>query len=113
MVEFCIEIGQEHLEDIPKLFDTDVVHGFKCESDMMATMWHLNVATIWQGKPLILCSLPLKGRQVKDYTVVRGGHSSGAHAYIQGRGAGIWPLPNVPSLGKDNQRPQCPCPRQN
>ena len=70
----------------------------------------LNVATIRQHKPIIFCSLYLKGKQVRDYIAVRGGHSSGAWSYTQGRGAGTWPLLSMSCSREGLWRPQCPHP---
>ena len=61
VVTLCVGVGQEHPEGVLKLSDTKVVLRFICEPEMMAAMHCLNAATIWLGKPIILCSLPLKG----------------------------------------------------
>ena len=58
---------------------------------MMATMCHLNAATVWQSKPIILHVLPPKGRQVREYIAVRSSHLLGVQMHVQGRGS-------VPSL---------------
>ena len=70
VVELCKKIGKEHPEDVLKLSVTKLVPGFKCECHIMATMCHLNVATILWGKLIILHSLPSKHRQVKEYITV-------------------------------------------
>ena len=57
----------------------------------------LNAATAWWAGPIILHSLPPKGRQVREYITARGCHSSSAWAYTKGRAAGMQPLSNMPS----------------
>ena len=64
---------------------------------MIATMCLLNVATILQGGPVILCSLPPKVRQVKEYIIMKGGHLFGAWTHIQSGRVGTWPLSHVPN----------------
>ena len=68
-----------------KLSYTEVVLWFRHESEKMAAMCHLNVASVWWGESVVLCSLIPKGRQVRDYIATKGGCSSGAWAYTQSR----------------------------
>ena len=67
VVEFCVWLGQEHPEGVLWLLDTETVLVFQCDSDKKATMHCLTVATVWWGQLVMLCILPPKGRQVRDY----------------------------------------------
>ena len=68
---------------------------------MIAAMCSLNVSTVCQGEPIILCSLSLKGRQVRDYINVEGGCFSGAQTYTKGRGAGTSLSPTCAAKKKE------------
>ena len=58
MVELCAGLGQEHPEGELQPSDTETVLAFWHDSDMMAMTHHLNVAMVWQGKPIMLFILP-------------------------------------------------------
>ena len=113
LVELCVGICQEHPEYVPKLSDSDVVQRFKHESKMMATTCYLNVATIWQGEPIILHNLPPKGRQIKEYTAVSVVTCLVPRYISRVWGAGAQPLPMCSVQKKYHWRPWCPCPGWN
>ena len=100
------KIGQEHLEGVLILSDTRAILGFRCEADMMATMHHLNVAIVWQGKSVILHTLPLKGRQVTEYMVARYSHPLGVQTHAQARGLVPSLFPMHPAWKRGYQRPR-------
>ena len=93
-------LGKNHPEGLLEPLDTEAVLAFQCNTDMMAMMHSITTAMVWGGEPIVLCILPPKGRQVREYIATRGSHPSGAQTHVQGRGDSIWPLPTVPSLGK-------------
>ena len=76
-VMLCIGLGQEHPQGVLWLWDTKAVLAFWCNSNMLATMYHLTVAMVWHNKPIKLHILPLKSRQVKEYVAMRGSYPSG------------------------------------
>ena len=100
MVTLCIVLGQEHPEGVLQVSDTETVLAFQCVSNMMAMMCHLTAAMIWWDEPIVLCILPPKGRQVREYVTMRSSHQSHTQMYIQGRGMGTQPLPNMHHLDK-------------
>ena len=53
-----IGVGQEHPEGVVMLSSTEVILGFRCKSDMMATTYPLNVATVWWVESVTLHILP-------------------------------------------------------
>ena len=61
---------------------------------MMAMTHHLMATKVWWDKPIMLCILPPKGRQVRKYIAKKGSHPSGTQTHMQGRGVGIQPLPS-------------------
>ena len=77
---------------------------------MMAVMYHLTMAKVWWGEPVMLHILPLQGRQVREYITMRSSHQSGAWIHVQGRGVGTWPLPRMPNLDKGLSEAQVPMP---
>ena len=95
-VNLCVGLGQEHPEGVLQLSDTETVLAFWCNSNIMATIHCLIAATVWQGEPIMLHILPLKGRQVRNYVTRRGSHPSGTQIHGKGR---EW----IPSLS-----PACP-----
>ena len=84
MVELCIGLGQEHPEGVLQLSATGKVLAFWCQSDIMATPHHLTAAMVWQGDPIIICILCLKGKQVREYVAMRSSHQSGTQMHVQG-----------------------------
>ena len=65
-VTMCKGLGKEHPKGVLQLTDTETVLTFQCDSEMMATMHHLTVATVWHGDPIVLCIWPPNTKQVKD-----------------------------------------------
>ena len=90
-VSLCTGLGQEHPKGVLWLLDTKTILAFQCDSNLMAAAHHLTAAMVLWGKPLKLCILPQKGRQVKDYIAVRSSYPSSAQTHVQGMG---W-IPNL------------------
>ena len=103
MVELCVGLGQEHPEGVLHLPDTKEVLAFQCNSNMMATMCCVTVTMVWQGEPVVLHILPLKGRQMRDYIIMRSSLQSGVKHMFR-VGVDTLPLPSMPSLDEGPQR---------
>ena len=88
----CEGLGQKDPEGI--LWLTETVPVFQCNSEMMAIMHHLIVATVWHGKPIVLHIWPLNTKQVRDYIAVRSSPPSGASVQAPDEGVEAKPPPS-------------------
>ena len=114
MVKLCIGMGQKNLKGVLKLSGTEVMVGFKNKSDMIATICHLTVTTIWWGKPIVLHNIPLKGRQVKESILLWEVVTHLVPRHISRVGELVCSLSLMcPAQEMAYQRPHCPCPRWN
>ena len=71
-------------------------------------MYHLTVATVWWGEPIMLFILPPQDRKLRQYVTVKSSHQSGTPTHVQGGGVGTQPLPSMPSLDKGLLEAQTP-----
>ena len=97
-LKLYVGLGQEHAEGVLQPLETKTVLTFQSNSDMMATMCHLTVATVWHIKPIKLHIQPQISMQVRDYIAAGGSHPSGAQVHVQG-GSGCPTSPSEPHLG--------------
>ena len=58
VITLCLGLGQEHLEGMLWLSDTETVLAFLSGSDIMATLCHFAAAMVWHGEPVKLCIQP-------------------------------------------------------
>ena len=103
MIELSIGLGQEYLEGVPQLLDTETVLAFPVSSNMIAIFHCFAAAMIRHGKPVKFCLWPPKTMQVRHYIATRGSHSSGTQAPAQGEEVESWPLPSEPHLDNGPQ----------
>ena len=103
MTKLYIGSGQEHLEGVLWLSDTETVLAFSSSSNMMAASCHFAEAMNWHGKPVRLHIQPPMTVQVRDYNAMWSSHPFGTQTPVQGEGMDTQPLPSKPHL--DN-RPQ-------
>ena len=111
VVELCIGVGQEYAVGVLWLPDTEAVLASKCDTNMMAMMCCLTAAKICWDEPIMLCILPHKGRQVREYVTMRSSSPSVTQTNVQGWRVGIWPLSNLPSQDKGPSEAQASMPQ--
>ena len=97
MVTLSIRLDQEYPEGVLQLSDTEAALTFQHNTNMMAVACHLMAVTVWWGEPVVLCILPQRSRQVREYITKRSSHPSGALKHMWCGGVGIQPLPSMPS----------------
>ena len=90
--ELFVGLGQEHLEGVLQLSDTETALAFPSGSNMMVTSCHFAVAMAWHGKPIKLCIWPPITMQVRDYIAMQSSHPL-VLRHLLGQWGGIPTLP--------------------
>ena len=58
LIELCVGLGQEHLEGVLQLLDTEAVLALPSGSNMTATLHLFAMVSVWHVEPVNLCIWP-------------------------------------------------------